>query len=586
MIAADTTETVISHLELAVSVRNVAIASDQDRLRVLQAETLRLAALVAGGEIIKNDTVDALVNAATARGTRRDDTEHIVGMGLVGQSAGVGYVPAPGGYMGRTAPEAPRPLMRQLPPADPFPIDELGDVLAPAARAIHDRVQAPFAICGQSVLAAATLAVQAHADVELPTGHTRPVTNYFLTIAATGERKSAVDNEALSPVKKREVALRLGYDEAHLAFLNDKIAWDKAREDAIKKRKGDRLGIKSALDALGLPPAPPLLPMLTCAEPTYEGLCKLFAEGLPSLGIFAGEGGQFIGGHSLAEDAKLRTAAGLSAAWDREPIKRVRAADGVILLPGRRLALHLMAQPDVAGTWLNDRLLLDQGLLSRVLPTAPDGASGTRSWREPKEESNVAMRKYGARLLNILEEPLPLARGTQNELTPRVLPLSPEARCLWIGFYHHVEQRIQPGGELDPVRGLANKLPEHAAKLAAVLTLVRDINAGEVARAEMESGIALAQHYAVEALRLFDASRVSGQLHDAQRLLDWLRANWSAPTVSLPDIYQRGPNSIREAATARRLVAVLGEHGWLVPVSPGAEVAGKNRRDVWRIVNG
>src|SRR5262245_30285418 len=53
-------------------------------------------------------------------------------------------------------PEAPRPLMRELPPADPFPIDSLGDVLAPAARAIQDRVRAPLAICGQSALAAAS----------------------------------------------------------------------------------------------------------------------------------------------------------------------------------------------------------------------------------------------------------------------------------------------------------------------------------------------------------------------------------------------------------------------------------------------
>src|SRR3989442_3643222 len=93
-------------------------------------------------------------------------------------------------------PEAPRPLMRDMPPADRFPVDALGDVLAPAAHAIQDRVQAPLAICGQSVLAAATLAVQAHADVELPMRQLRPLTNFYMTIAATGERKSAVDAEA------------------------------------------------------------------------------------------------------------------------------------------------------------------------------------------------------------------------------------------------------------------------------------------------------------------------------------------------------------------------------------------------------
>jgi hypothetical protein len=91
-------------------------------------------------------------------------------------------------------PEPPRPLTRELPPADPFPVDALGDVLAPAARAIHDRVQAPAAICGQSVLAAATLAVQAHADLTLPIGggRARPISNFFASVAATGERGKVI----------------------------------------------------------------------------------------------------------------------------------------------------------------------------------------------------------------------------------------------------------------------------------------------------------------------------------------------------------------------------------------------------------
>jgi hypothetical protein len=105
----------------------------------------------------------------------------------------------------KVTPEAPRPLMRELPPADPFPVESLGDVLAPAAIAIHDRVRAPPAICGQSVLACATLTVQAHADVELPTYQLRPLTNFYMSIAATGERKTSVDAEALWPVRKREV---------------------------------------------------------------------------------------------------------------------------------------------------------------------------------------------------------------------------------------------------------------------------------------------------------------------------------------------------------------------------------------------
>ena len=133
------------------------------------------------------------------------------------------------------------------------------------------------------------------------------------------------------------------------------------------------------------------------------------------------------------------------------------------------------------------------------------------------------------------------------------------------------------------MRGLANKLPEHAARIAAVLTLVNNIDAGEVGGAEMEAGIALAQHYAAEAMRLFGASRVSGELWEAQQLLTWLQTSWPGPLVSLPDIYQRGPNSIRDKARAHRAVAILADHGWLVGAA-AADVDGTFRREVWRIV--
>jgi hypothetical protein len=291
--------------------------------------------------------------------------------------------------------EPPRPLIRELPPPDPFPIDALGEFLGLAARAIHERVQCPVAICGQAVISAATLSAQAHADVQLPTGQVRPISNFFITIAETGERKTAADNEALWPVRKREKALREAYDAALPSYENQKIAWERARDYAVKKAKGDPNAIKSALDALGPAPMALLVPLLTCPEPTYEGLCRLLAVSEPSVGVFSSEGGQFIGGHSLSEEKKLLTAAGLSGLWDGEPIKRVRAGDGTSILPGRRVAMHLMAQPDVAAIrepdtsadaaikrLLSDQMLLGQGFLSRCLVSAPDSISGTRLWRK------------------------------------------------------------------------------------------------------------------------------------------------------------------------------------------------------------
>jgi hypothetical protein len=480
--------------------------------------------------------------------------------------------------------EPPRPLFRELPPPDPFPLDALGYVLGNAARAIHDKVQAPEAMCAQSVLAASTLAVQGYANVVLPTGQEKPISSFFLTIGVTGERKTATDIHALWPVRKYEKYLREKYDADLPEYLNALDAWKKQRQEVLKNNTDypDTAAKKAGLDALGGKPQPPLIPLLTPSDPTFEGLAKLFARGQPSLGLFSAEGGQFIGGHGMSEEPKLRTAAGISSLWDGEPIKRVRAGDGVSILPGRRLAIHLMAQPDVAAVLLGDRVLEDQGMLSRLLVSSPNSTIGTRKWRDPKPESDPDIKRYGARLLFILERPLPLEDGKTNELAPRRLELSPEATSGWIAFSDHIEGEMTGG--LEPIRGLANKLPEHAARLAAVLTLVEDIKAGEIPPEHMVAGIELAQYYATEALRLFAAGYIDPDILLAQRTLKFLECEWREEFVSLRVLYTHGPNAIRDRKTAKRIAKILADHGWLDSVTESVIVDGHRTKDAWRVI--
>lgn len=100
------------------------------------------------------------------------------------------------------AEEGPLPLRRPLPPAPRFPLEALGGgALRDAVEAIHMATQAPLAICANSVLAAFSLAAQAQADVVLPTGSAKPLALFLVTVAASGERKSSVDELALAPVR-------------------------------------------------------------------------------------------------------------------------------------------------------------------------------------------------------------------------------------------------------------------------------------------------------------------------------------------------------------------------------------------------
>jgi hypothetical protein len=120
--------------------------------------------------------------------------------------------------------------------------------------------------------------------------------------------------------------------------------------------------------------------MFIAGYPTLEGLTKLLHHGLPSVGIFSSEGGSFTAGHGMADESRLRTAAGFSKLWDGSPIDRVRAQDGAIKLYDRRCSLHLMLQPQAAATWpVGSPRCATRGLSSRVLVAAPAASTaGTR----------------------------------------------------------------------------------------------------------------------------------------------------------------------------------------------------------------
>ncbi len=475
-------------------------------------------------------------------------------------------------------PQAPLPLSRKIPDPERYPVDDLGDILGTAARAIHDTVQAPLAMCAQSVLAAAALAAQGQRNIKLPHGQVSPLSLFCLTIAESGERKSQCDRLALGPINRRETALQAQYDCELPSFKNAKLAWEKAREAVLKRAKGEPNAstLAVALADIGPEPVEPLAPLLTAPEPTWEGLCRVMQKGHASLGLFSDEGGGFVGGHGMSAEAKVRTMAGLNGAWDGKAIKRVRINEGgVLLLNGRRLSLHLMLQARIANQLLGDPDAESIGMLARLLIVAPKATAGTRFVREVDPESYAALQRYEGRLLAILEMPLPLAEGKRNELAPPVLTFETDAARMFSGFQDHIEGMLGDGGELRPIKAFGSKLAEQAARIAGVLTLTDDPNAQSIDATTMTRAARLAEHYCSEALRLLAGASVSEQIRRAEKVLSWLQARGQA-TFKLSDIYQRGPGEVREAAEARKVVGILIDHGWLIPADAKAKE--------WRIV--
>jgi hypothetical protein len=53
--------------------------------------------------------------------------------------------------------------------------------------------------------------------------------------------------------------------------------------------------------------------------------------------------------------------------------------------------------------------------------------------------------------------------------------------------------------------------------------------------------------------------------------------------VTLPEIYQYGPNSIRDARKARNLMEILSDHGYALPSTNGAEFEGMIRKEAYEV---
>ena len=481
-------------------------------------------------------------------------------------------------------PEGPEPLLRGIADGAEYPVQALGP-LVDAVQAVQGMTQAPMAIPAASALAVASLAVQGFADVETLAGN-RALSLYLLTIAGSGERKSSCDAPFMAPLREYEREQSKAQRDDLQAYVNAQAIWKVDRDhilNEVKKGKGEKkTAARADLNTLGPEPAAPPSTDRTVTEPTFEGLTRLFATGQPSLGIFSDEGGQFLGGYAMNSENRQKTLAAFNDLWMGNPIRRTRAGDGHSTLFGRRLAMHLMVQPGVARAFMADPMAADTGFLPRFLICEPPSTIGTRLYGNMRRDDS-ALNSFTARLRDILETPMPMDPDTR-ELQPRTLPLSDEARALLIRYADTVEAAQAPGGDLHHLPGYASKSAELAARIAGVLTMFRDLHTPEVASADIGNGIALAQFYLSEAVRLTDEAAVSAEIDRAETLRKWLLEMWAEPEILLRDVLNRGPNSLRDNIKARAALALLEQNGWIVPLAPGTLVRGSARKQSWRIV--
>lgn len=460
-------------------------------------------------------------------------------------------IPAP------TFPE-PLPLLPELDKAAPYPIQALGKLLGGAAQAIVEAVQVPDALAAQSVLSAAAMAAQAHGNAQRA-GQQIPLSLFALTVAESGDRKSAADRLALQAHQQHQRELLEQHKADAKEYRDQRDAYQKARINILDRAKGDPEAVADELGNLLEPEAPPA-PFILSEEPTLEGLQKSLLRGHPSQGLFSDEGGQFFGGHATKPENALKSVAGLSKLWDGAPISRTRASEGESSARyGCRLSAHLMIQPIVATEVLSNPVMQGQGFLARFLIAWPESLAGTRFYRDADPSRDARLGRYWQRMARLLaQEP---GKDENGELAPPTLVLEPAALAAWITEHDAIERQLGLGGDMQEIKPTAAKGAENLLRIAGVFAVVE--GKPTICVELIERAGELVRWYLTEALRLTNPSKIDAQLLQAQKLLDWLLSN-QRYSFDARTLQREGPPFVRKSAKQRdSILAVLVEYRWL-----------------------
>ncbi|WP_460062839.1 YfjI family protein [Pseudomonas sp. H2_H09] len=445
-------------------------------------------------------------------------------------------------------PRSPRPLIESNPVPQPYPVQALGGILGPAVERMAEVIGVPKALAAQSVLAASALATQGHAGLQLD-GRNYPLSLYLITVAASGDRKTAADRCALLPARQWE-----------------REQWQRYREQLARYRAAQRQaqrikpGDPEPSNGMSLE-AEPSAPRLITTDPTIEALIKGLCHDLPSMGLFCDEGGQFLGSSTMSRDNRLKAVTTLSSLWDGSPIDRARSMVGESLRAyDRRLSLHLMLQPYLAMQLLSDPLLQGQGILGRCFMTWPTSLAGQRSYQAVDLSKDAALKRYHHRLSALFYQPWSLSADGALQLSK--LSLSPLARRRWIDLHDAIEAQLGEFGELASVRPSGSKAADNLLRVAGILAVVEESSVVEVDHIQRAS--ALVGYYLTEIQRLTEQEPVCRVKEEADRLLRWLQVKeWTR--FSIRELNRNGPRFARKSSRhAAKLLVELIDHQWLI----------------------
>lgn len=305
------------------------------------------------------------------------------------------------------------------------------------------------------------------------------------------------------------------------------------------------------------------------------------------MGLLSNEAGRFLGGYSMSKDNMQQTIGGLCDAWDGKPIRydviRDEAEKPVY---GTRLSIHWSTQPDIGLQLLNNPTAQHMGLLSRFLIAYPESTIGTRFRAPVSLEKDPNLHIYTKHITELLNKPLPWDPDIPKMLKPRVLAMTKPAQDVWWRFHCEVERDMGSVGRYATMKHLVNKMPQNAARVAAVFTILENPDARDLPVETMNRAVEIIRFYLGEAERLCHAATAEPVLVKAQNVLNILKKERVEKFYPAMLYHGEWDTGLRDKKSTMLVIDALMTHGLIAWIESQEEriIDDAPRREAWRVL--
>jgi replicative DNA helicase len=420
-------------------------------------------------------------------------------------------------------PEWPDPILPGTLRTPPIPATLLPTWLGEMAHAVAESTQTPPALAVMSSLAVLATVLQRRFEVApYGDGYTEPLALWTLSASPSGTRKSAVMGAMLGPLVYWEKLLRdrmrgaIAKVKAQRAVANKRI--ERLQQDGAKaKDASERAAITAEIEREETDmPDEIRAPRLFSGDTTAERLQAMLVEHGEAFAVHSDEAGiiaimlGLYNGGNANMDVFLQGHAG-------SPL-RVDRAGRSAHVDKPALSFGLLVQPGVLSDVASSRRTRDSGLLARFLYAMPISTVGTRDVRRHTPIPHAVKDEYERRLFGLLE-------GVPGEVqAPKVLPLSDQAREIWLDMAEGIERQQGDGGRYESISDWTSKLPGAVARVAALLELAeKGLQTNQVGLGAMERAVSLARLWIPHAQAAFGLLGTDAADVDAGAIVKWLR---------------------------------------------------------------